>query len=809
VLTTTSGNQTYYNVLTIGGARKQYTVTTESISVQTAFGQSGVSDYSGSLTAIASIALPDGTSYTFNYDSYGELDSITLPTGGTVTLSYQNYLDSYQNQNRWLESYYGGNGSYSFTPSVVTQCQGSAEVGCQEKMTVQDGNGNQVAYLLTLNNGAWNSQMDYYNNNNGTLSHIMSTATAYNFATSCQYYDCNGAQWITASSVTTTLSDTGQTAQTKYAYTYPWLGKPSVVQQWDYYTGTPSTIPTKETDYTYGYFPFVSQVKQLDSNGNLAAQTLYNYDYPAATTVSGLPNHFAYPGYGNVTSVVSGVGTTVTTYSTYDNAGTKLSDEDGNLNTTSYSYSCSDAYRSTVTLPIVVNGSNLQSQSVYDCSSGLVTSTKDPNGVVSGLATTYAYFTSGTNIGRLETVSYPDGGSTNYAYPSSTETDQTVAQTASVSLTSKAFLDTYGRKYQSVEAAPEGSISSETTYGPTGRPNCVTTAHLQGTTSPTDGSTCTFYDVLGRITQTDMPDANYATSTYSGATQTVTDEVGHSKKYTYDAFHRLLSVLEPNASGTLTYETDYQYNALDKLVEVDQWGGAKGATSPGDRQRLFAYDSLGREIAENIPENQSAISPASLTCAGTASGTKWTTCLTYDANSNTKSTTDNIGNVLNYTYDALNRPLTQTQSPSGISYTYKYDGTDGYAHTNPLGQLTYQANSNANAGSSLSYDSMGRLTSENVCVPENCSYVTIPGTTTTTYDSGSFGVVISYGGPAAPCDIVPSYGQGSTAGSLAAALASGINSNCSALLSATVSGSVVTVTATTLGSAADYYTRAC
>jgi hypothetical protein len=183
--------------------------------------------------------------------------------------------------------------------------------------------------------------------------------------------------------------------------------------------------------------------------------------------------------------------------------------------------------------------------------------------------------------------------------------------------------------------------------------------------------------------------------------------------------------------------------------------------------------------------------------------------LTYDANSNTKSTTDNIGNVLNYTYDALNRPLTQTQSPSGISYTYKYDGTDGYAHTNPLGQLTYQANSNANAGSSLSYDSMGRLTSENVCVPENCSYVTIPGTTTTTYDSGSFGVVISYGGPAAPCDIVPSYGQGSTAGSLAAALASGINSNCSALLSATVSGSVVTVTATTLGSAADYYTRAC
>jgi len=712
ILKSTSGNQTYYDVLTIGGARKRYTVTTQTINVHTAFGQSGVSDYSGSLTAIASIGLPDGTSYTLNYDSgtssgnYGELQSITLPTGGTVYLSYANYLDSYQNQNRWLESYSGGNGSYTFTPSVVTQCTGSNKVGCQEKMTVQDGNGNQVVYLLTLNNGAWNSQMDYYN---GSSTHIMSTATYYNFATSCTYYACNGAQWITASSVTTTLSDTGQTALTQYSYTYPATGQPNVVQQWDYYTGSPSSVPTKETDYV-GMYPYFSQIKQLDSSGNIAAQASYTYDVS-----------------GNPSNIVSGIGTTVTTSSTYDGYGMKLTDTDGNSNTTNYSYACSDAYLTRTTLPVTTNGSSLQTTTSYDCSSGLVTATQDMNGVVTGKSTAYSYFTSGGNLGRLQTVSYPDTGSSTYSYPSATESDQVATQTASVNVTAKTILDGYGRPYQTIKSAPEGAITSETTYDATGRPYCVTTTHLQGTISSTDGTTCTSYDVLGRTTQTLMPDGNSATSSYSGPTQTVTDELQHSKQYTYDAFHRLTSVLEPNSSGTLAYETDYQYNALDKLVQVDQWGGAHGASSPGDRQRLFAYDSLGREIAENIPENQSAGTPAALTCSGTASGSKWTKCFGYDGNGNTTSTADNAGNSITYQYDALNRLRWQRLSNS-TAYGYGYDGNNENgasmgmpASANVIGRMSHSSNE-VNAAANYYYDSMGRLNQETYCVPLNCSY---------------------------------------------------------------------------------------
>ena len=762
VTKTTSGNQIYFDVLTIGGARKRYTVTTETIYVHTAFGQSAVNEYSNSLTAIQSIALPDGSSYSFTYDSgtssgnYGELQSITLPTGGTVQLTYQNYLDSYQNQNRWLSSYSGGKGSYTFTPQVVTTCTGSTKVGCQEKMNVTDGNGNLVSYLLTLNNGAWNAQMDYYN---GSSAHVMSAATTYNINTACATYNCVGSQYITAASVTTTLSDIGKIAQTQYVYASPAIAKPTAIKMWDYYTGSPSSTPTRETDYTYGYSvngaAFVTQASQHDSTGTLAAQTTYVYDFGtgggcpsgSVTTTSGLPHHGAAPGAarGNLTCTISGISpTTVMTSATFDDAGTKLSDTDGRGNQTTYATMCSDAYVQTVSYPVVVSGAHLRTMTTYDCSSALPLSGQDMNGVVSGLKMSYQYFTTGSNIGKLQTTSYPDGGSTTYSYPSSVETDQVSAQNASVSITAKAVLDSFGRPYQTIKIAPEGTISSETSYDATGRPSCITTPHLQGSSSGTDGATCTSHDVLGRVTKTVLPDDQSTSATYSGATQTTTDELGHQRQYTYDAFHRLMSVVEPNPSGTLSYETDYKYNVFDQVTQVDQWGGTTGASSPGDRQRVFAYDSLGRMVAQNIPENQSALFLAALTCTGTTAGTKWTGCIAYDGNGNVTQSTDNGGNVVNYTYDPLNRALTETQTSGAVSYSFKYDGTDGYSHTSPLGYLTYSTNNNAQAGSSLSYDSMGRLTNENVCLPSNCTYGTAGINVAASYDLAGNMVSLTY-----------------------------------------------------------------
>lgn len=110
IIKTVNGNLTYYDILDSQNSspRPRITVTTTTINVNTAFGQSGVTEWAGTLSVIQSIALPDGTSYMFDYDSgttagkYGLLKTITLPTGGQIAYTYTTFLDSYSNKNRWV-----------------------------------------------------------------------------------------------------------------------------------------------------------------------------------------------------------------------------------------------------------------------------------------------------------------------------------------------------------------------------------------------------------------------------------------------------------------------------------------------------------------------------------------------------------------------------------------------------------------------------------------------------------------------------------------------------------------------------------
>lgn len=742
VVKSSSGNPIQYDVLTIGGATKRYTITTEPIYVNTTFGQSGANDYSGALTAIQSIQLPDGSTYQFSYDPvFGEMTGITLPTGGAISFGWENYLDSYQNENRWLASYSGGMGNYSFSPKVITPCSGPTDTGCQEQMTVVHGMDESVQYLLNLNNGAWNTQLDFYT---GSV-HNLSVATTYDFSNSCQGYDCAGSQWITASKVITTLSDTAQSAETDYSYQYPALGKPSTEKMWDY-SQPVSATPSKETDYTYGEFvngaAFPTQVTQYYWNAQLgnrlvASQITYNYDQAAPAVTSGLANHNSFTGArGNLTSVNTGG---VTISSTCDDAGTKVSSIDGNGNTTNYTSMCQDAYRQTVKYPVVANGQSLETTTTYDCPSGKVTAKQDMNGVANNLSTTYSYFTSGSDIGKLHSIGYPDGGSATYSYPSTTETDKTVGQVSSVGQTTETILDSYGRKYQSIAIAPEGPISTETTYGQDGLPFSVTNPHIVGTVRATDGTTSYLYDILGRVYATDEPDGSTILSTYSGPTETVKNENGFTKSFTYDAFHRLVKVMDPDASGALTVETDYQYNGLDKLTQIDQWGGANGSTS--DRKRIFTYDNLGRLATSTVPE------------AGT-------TTYAYDGNGNVLTKTDARGVIAAYGYDGLNR-LTSMRyandangTPSScLQYdTSSVNGAGQYL----IGHLANEWTQSASAVSCasalpasgyltlkavLSYDAMGREKSVEQCTPSNCASTT-PYSLAYNYDLA--GNLISY-----------------------------------------------------------------
>ena len=400
ITTTTGANGMTYNLLKEGGGTNSFGVYTESISVNTAFNQSDVSENSTPLTTVQSIYLPDGSSYNFTYDvgSYGEMESMTLPTGGVVYFSYINYQDSYNNFNRWISQETEGYNPTNFTPAVLPP---DSHGNLREQMTLSRPSGDSRVYMLTLNNGAWDGETDTYQ---GALK-LLSVVNNYNF-TSYQCSSsiiCNGAEYIAASSSTATMDDISPTLTSVTCYTYaaPWIGKTSTIQEWDYSATPPScpsqSTPNRETDYTYNYFlngaSLVTQVSE-NFNGQAFAQTVYGHD-----------------GLGNVTSKMGGLsGNQVTTKYGFDGNGMRTSKTDPNGNLISYTYGCNDGFLSQATYPQTGSVSHFTKVNP-DCSSGDPLTTTDQNGRV----TTYGY----DGLGRKSSVSYPDGGSTSYQYPAS------------------------------------------------------------------------------------------------------------------------------------------------------------------------------------------------------------------------------------------------------------------------------------------------------------------------------------------------------------------------------------------------------
>lgn len=693
VIVTKNGSVTYYDVLapngpiSNNGTRVRYTVTTAPLYVSTLFYQPAVSEWVGNFYPVQSIQLPDGSSYSFTYDSYGEMTSVTLPTGGVIHYGWTNFQDSYNNMNRWLTSRtVGSDPAMTFTPSVITQCASNG-TGCQEKVVVHKPSGDETAYEMTLNNGAWNTKVSVYTGAaSGTP--IAITTNAYSF----QCSGC-GSSYITQSSSVTTLAG-GLQSQQQYVFDAPWLGKPSALKEWDYYSGSPSTTPTRETDYSYSGFDLHQET--VFGNGTQVAQTTYDYTISAATT-SGISQHGTTNAGGpylqKVTKWLNGGTSPYTTYA-MDDTGMVTSITDPNQNpATTISYQCSNS------LPYqTVNPKGHTTTYGYDCNSGAITSEKDPNDTAANRSgTTYDYE---AVAGRLHSVTRPDSGVTTYSYPSSTEVDTVVTATPNPSVSSQDIVDSLGRPYQHLQAG----VSTETTYDANGRPYCTTNPHLSSASS-TDGSTCiTLYDGLDRPKTQSQPDGVSSVSwDYSGNTVTFTDEAQHSWQRTSDAFGNLTLVIEPGG-----LKTSYQYNALGKLNCVDQWEtNSIGTPCTSSRWRAFKYDSLSRLLWSHSTET-------GVICYGHGDGTE-AGCQAdgYDNNGNLRYKTDARSVRTNYFYDALNR-LIRKEYTDGTPWAYFYydqSSTWAGAPSNGIGRLTEtQIGAVHQTDRVFSYDAMGRVT---------------------------------------------------------------------------------------------------
>ncbi|MGE3340615.1 MAG: SpvB/TcaC N-terminal domain-containing protein [Candidatus Altimarinota bacterium] len=428
-------------------------------------------------------------------------------------------------------------------------------------------------------------------------------------------------------------------------------------------------------DYLYA---FPSRQQLFDADDQLVSEQTTLYDGLSINRVR----------YGNPTSVMTRLleeSRDITTQTSYTSEGLPSVITDANGQTTTIAYDSFSLLPESITNPL-----GHVTELEYDYLFTQATHITDPNGLetmieLDGLGRAISQQMTDPNTGNqlvtMSTTSYRETSFPHRVLHQIHLDDQTSADYYQ-------YLDGFGRVIQT-RAEDDGNadqyIVSNTKYDALGRAFEVTLpVFATGTAyNLSQGSsivTSTSYDVLDRPVS--ITDANGTTTmSYDRWSTTITDALGNQKTTETDAFGRLIKVIE--YIGTTPHQTHYQYDPRDLLTKI---------TDANSNVRHFFYDSLGRMT------RQEDLHQPSDTDFGTRS-------MTYDDNGNVLTLTKADGVVISYSYDALNRPLTQT-GPS-VSYTYQYD-----QGANALGRLSSVTGPDHTW--SAVYDLRGRTTSESI-----------------------------------------------------------------------------------------------
>jgi RHS repeat-associated protein len=774
-----NANEICYGVLNSQGTYSTYTVTTESISVDTAFGKEYWTEYSGSITVTKSIELPDGTTYEFTYDSgtssghYGLLTGMTLPTGGSVTYQHEIYLDPTGIPHPWLLNRTVGGGTWTYTPEFTGTCPN--EPTCQQTVTVAKPSGDNIVYTSTASSGTWNGLTEYYQGAVSAANLLRTETTSWS--------NGPGAQKL---SVTTTLPTPGGSVSSTKQFTYVNTAFPmiSVYSEYQNYTGTLPSTPyrTTTTAYQTGYpnndIDRPTSVMTKNGAGTLVAQTATIYDSygNGITPITGVTQHddtdfgASYTTRGNAVTIrkcfntanCNFAGNYVATNLSYDTTGQVIQVEDPNLNVTSFSYANNfftdgssgptaysgapktNAYLTQMTYPSPLSWT---SSAGFYWGDGKVAKTTDPN----GQTTTFDYFDS---FDRHTQTKFPNGRWFLDEYTSSTLydsyqsiTSSTPSSGCSSCIYTRLALDNLGRpETNTLESDPDGATSVVKTYDTNGRIQTVTNPY-RSTSDPTYGLDTYSYDAVGRVVKISHTDGTSfsiyygaavttavggittqlcSTSTYGiGYPSLTVDEAGRKRETWTDGVGRTIEVDEPNSSGTLTLNTCYTYDYLDDLTGVTQ----------GTQTRTYVYDGLSRLTQATTPESGIVKNSYKLGLH-ICSGDPREVCTKTDAR----------GIVATYTYDAINRLTGITYSggsPTTPSVAYTYD-----AGTNQNGFRTGM--SDGSGSTTWTYNAVGWMLAEQrtiAGVPQTLSYsynldgsissITYPSGRTVTYSVGN------------------------------------------------------------------------
>ncbi len=419
-----------------------------------------------------------------------------------------------------------------------------------------------------------------------------------------------------------------------------------------------------------------------------------NYYYDDITTCNGSPTGSQAPIYGNLTRIVSWLngGTNPEIRMAYDGSGNPACRRDAAGNITTFSYDTpSNTFPISMTTPL---GKRTSTQ--YYGVNGVATDTglygqvksfTDTNGTM----TVKVY----DSFGRQTKVTNPDNTWTSWSYNQfGTVGSQNVLTTLSTGAWSTSYFDGFGRTFRTATQGPESkSITIDTLYDSRGLVKSKSLPYISGQESPTH--VLTNYDPIGRILQASQETSSSPIRSSACYDKNITvkiDSNNHRRREVHDNSGKLIKVEEYKGTysscsteeGTPYATTTYQYDTLGNLRFVTN---AKGKQGISGNQTEVRYDTLGRKTFINDPDMGS-----------------W--YYEYDANGNLLKQTDAKGQIVNFSYDPLNRLQTKSYGSTVVLTNYYDDTVAGYFND---GHLTRMVDTSGQAV--YNYDSMGRIQS--------------------------------------------------------------------------------------------------
>jgi RHS repeat-associated protein len=696
-----------------------------SYTLETDFGCPGVGEFpatSGSYFP-SSLSLPDGSSYSFTYESQvagtitGRIASITYPSGEVVSYAYtgpNNGINCKDGSTAGLTRTVAGDAVYQYTRNTTTWLTTTL---VNDYGTGHSNNTNVYTFSQQTKANGGNMFLTQAVFNQGTSTPLATKVYCYNGnQTSCPTAT---APTLPLTQIDTYTTPAGMSTASRVSQAFDGYMNTTMSAVYDF-GGTTATRQTVYSDYGYSWngsttsptctTPIGSGVKnkpcQIQLENGSGTQQFRNSYFEYGTTTS--------PGSLLKSAMLASSGTYLTTSATYNANGSVATVTDVNGNVTTLTQGTCNGGRTTKVVPAI---STLDTQYTWDsgCNGAKLLSTTDSNGF--SISATY-------NDPFWRPTSETDqlNNTVNLSYYPTVPINTTEAQMTFGSSDSDVFStsDAMGRPLYAQQIESSGGSwdtvqmgYSWNTTGPVGT-KTMPCAAAKGVGCSNGTSTIT-HDALGRTLVVTDGGGGTVTNTYTA----YSSGCGQSLLGCVD----ILSVVGPAPAGEVVKQVQKEYNGLGQLMSVCRLSSATGTTScgqaaggtgylttynynadgtvfsilRGSQTHSFTYDALGRTLTSTYPESgtkqffyDSAPSAPGVACSTTALPTG--TGLNVSPLGHLVKMYDANGTTTCFSYDAMNRN-------TGIAYaganwdgenkyfTYDSATVDSAAMTNALGRV--------------------------------------------------------------------------------------------------------------------------